>query len=214
MGLSRPHHQPFIIVTKKTTTCGVRGPPQSPVPWRVAPGPPQLSLLAAGLVAPTRGRPLAICASADTIRPLPGWGQMAPVEPTVASLHRLADQLQLLSELTESLTYRLLEVEERLELHEQQWQDQSQAVADSAQAEEMELRLMETEDRLARMESLLKGLDQGGGERRATPLRSRDWSNPTGLEPVLVSAKVQEGDPEEDPFPEDGEQLFMDEQVA
>jgi hypothetical protein len=139
---------------------------------------------------------------------------MAPVEPTVASLHRLADQLQLLSELTESLTYRLLEVEERLELHEQQWQDQSQAVADSAQAEEMELRLMETEDRLARMESLLKGLDQGGGERRATPLRSRDWSNPTGLEPVLVSAKVQEGDPEEDPFPEDGEQLFMDEQVA
>jgi hypothetical protein len=139
---------------------------------------------------------------------------MAPVEPTAASLHRLADQLQLLSELTESLTYRLLEVEERLELHEQQWQDLSQVGADPAHAEEMELRLMETEDRLARMESLLNGLEQGGGERRATPLRSRDWGKPTGLEPVSASAKVLEGDPQSDPFPEDGEQLFMDEQVA
>jgi hypothetical protein len=158
--------------------------------------------------------PLAICASADTIRPLSGWRQMASVDPTAASLHRLADQLQLLSELTESLTYRLLEVEERLELHEQQWQDQLQEGGDPAQSEEMELRLMETEDRLSRMESLLKGLEHGGGERRATPLRSRDWGNPAVLESAVASAKELIADPQEELFPEDGEQLFMDEQVA
>ncbi len=73
---------------------------------------------------------------------------------------RLADQLQTLSELAEILTFRLLELEERLTVHEgrlEQLLDGGLA-SGGPMAEGTELRLVETEDRLARLESLLKGV--------------------------------------------------------
>lgn len=97
---------------------------------------------------------------------------------------RLAAQLHSLSELTETLAFRLLELEERLATHDQRLQSlqESQATAASDASGETELRLEDTEERLARLESLL--------------LAGGNASEPA----------------EEDPFPaDDGEQPFMDE---
>ena len=83
--------------------------------------------------------------------------------PTTA-LPRLAEQLRVLSELTETLTYRLLELEERLasqELRVGPLLDVAAAdpVGAALVQEEMELRLDDTEERLSRLEGVLNGLD-------------------------------------------------------
>ncbi|MFY8148976.1 MAG: hypothetical protein ACOVNL_07130 [Prochlorococcaceae cyanobacterium] len=70
---------------------------------------------------------------------------------------RLAEQLQALSLVTETLTYRLLDLEERLaaqEVHSRQTLEAEQGAVLQA-AEATELRLLETEDRLARLEAVL-----------------------------------------------------------
>ncbi len=85
---------------------------------------------------------------------------MAPELKAADCTQRLADQLQTLSELAEILTFRLLELEERLTVHEgrlEQLLDGGLA-SGGPMAEGTELRLVETEDRLARIESLLKGV--------------------------------------------------------
>ncbi|MFZ0408903.1 MAG: hypothetical protein WAM11_12450, partial [Cyanobium sp.] len=66
---------------------------------------------------------------------------MTSLPPSPAWSNRLADQLQVLSEVAESLTYRLLDLEERLAGQEQQ--QQAEAI-DPLVAEEMELRLLDT----------------------------------------------------------------------
>jgi hypothetical protein len=68
--------------------------------------------------------------------------------------HRLADQLQVLSQVAETLTFRLLDLEERLAGQELQFQGGS-AGCDLITGG-TELRLAETEERLTRLESLLE----------------------------------------------------------
>ena len=76
--------------------------------------------------------------------PPPAWGQ------------RLVEQLQLLSEITEHLTYRLLDMEERLIEAEKQLGQQRQASQHGdALPETMERWLLDTEVRIARVEDLL-----------------------------------------------------------
>ncbi|NDC15538.1 MAG: hypothetical protein EBZ76_10335 [Synechococcaceae bacterium WB9_2_170] len=68
--------------------------------------------------------------------------------------HRLADQLQMLSQVAETLTFRLLDLEERLAGQELQLKGGS-AGSDLITGG-TELRLAETEGRLTRLESLLE----------------------------------------------------------
>jgi hypothetical protein len=72
--------------------------------------------------------------------------------------HRLADQLQVLSQVAETLTYRLLDLEERLAGQELQLQPflQGGSLGSGLIAEGTDQRLAETEDRLSRLESLLQ----------------------------------------------------------
>lgn len=113
----------------------------------------------------------------------------APNNPVAAGplARRLAGQVQALSELTESLAFRLLELEERLAAQEIRLQP--------VQPEDVtELRLDETEERLARLEGLLAGLEGTGDVRCGASL--------------VPLARP------EDPFYEEGEQPFMDEQLV
>ncbi|KMM17673.1 hypothetical protein SYNGFB01_02470 [Synechococcus sp. GFB01] len=112
------------------------------------------------------------------------------------SLMRLAIQIQSLSELTESLAYRLLELEERLAVQELKLQPllQTGSSAQNGESADTELRLEDTEERLARLEALLSGLA---------------GSAPTALrQEAAVLPLQQNGDAT---FFEEGEQLFMDE---
>jgi response regulator RpfG family c-di-GMP phosphodiesterase len=80
---------------------------------------------------------------------------------------RLSGQLETLSELAESLTYRVLELEERLaqqELHLSSLQLASEELT-SGVGEAIEERMLETDHRLARIEGLL----QGQGRRTSSP---------------------------------------------
>ena len=83
---------------------------------------------------------------------------MAPELKAADCTQRLADQLQTLSQVAEILTFRLLELEERLAGHEVRLEQllEGGLASGSPMAEGTELRLVETEDRLARLESLLK----------------------------------------------------------
>ena len=143
---------------------------------------------------------------------------MASPVPNPGSLERLADQLQQLSQLTESLTYRLLDLEERLQGHEEQWQERLEAVQDTSAGEELELRLLETEDRLVRMESLLGRLDQ---ERDQRGVRGRSESSVAGATRLSGLSTFRpgpgrrgEGGPADDSFPDDGDEPGLEPRVA
>lgn len=84
---------------------------------------------------------------------------MASAREAADSALRLAEQLQALSQVAETLTYRLLDLEERLAAHERRSGDQFEQARSAAglAAEATELRLLETEDRLARLEAVLSG---------------------------------------------------------
>lgn len=125
---------------------------------------------------------------------------MTPVSPSSSAAQvpawtqRLVEQLQLLSELSETLTYRLLELEERLAEGERelaQLRDQAKVAAELPPG--VESWLEETDERLARVEELLRrgvGRSTGGDGSVARPLKA--------VAP--------------DPFPEEEEQPFLDEQ--
>jgi hypothetical protein len=85
---------------------------------------------------------------------------------------RLSGQLKTLSELTESLTYRMLELEERFSVQEDQLG--SRRMANEQRhgdlAEAMEERLRDTEDRLGRLEDLLRKVEPAPVS--APPLRA------------------------------------------
>ena len=142
---------------------------------------------------------------------------MTSLSQSSAWSSRLADQLQVLSEVAESLTYRLLELDERL-AGQERLQEQAATVAPEV-AEEMELRLLDTEERLARMEALLA---DGGGTAMSRHLQPVTLSSPHSKalgSAVLARHSMGHGPdeveiPQEDPFLDEGEQPFMDELTA
>ncbi|EDY38065.1 hypothetical protein CPCC7001_944 [Cyanobium sp. PCC 7001] len=114
-------------------------------------------------------------------------------------MDRVASQLNTLSEVLETLTVRLLELEERLETHHQEVQSWRELAASPHPADGTDLRLDDTEERLSRVEALLQGLDEPG-RRGLSPVH-----------PCHAGPDMQpEQGPIDDPFPEDGEQPFMD----
>jgi uncharacterized coiled-coil protein SlyX len=119
----------------------------------------------------------------------------APPEPAETS-RRVGDQLHALSRVAETLTYRLLDLEERLAAQEQALGSLlgSALGSDPDQVEQMDQRLGDTEARLAHIEELLAGAD------------------PTPMARHLQALPQQEV--LDDPFPEEGEQPFMDERIA
>jgi hypothetical protein len=134
--------------------------------------------------------------------------------PEDASL-RLADQLQVLSQVAEALTYRLLELEERLEGQEHRIGERLEEAAglEAVHGVAMDQRLGDTEDRLARIEAALRGLDRSGGSRHLQAVQ------PPALQQELAASLMEEEGfdqaPEEiDPFLDEEEQPFMDELIA
>jgi chromosome segregation ATPase len=127
---------------------------------------------------------------------------------------RLSEQLQALSQVGETLTLRLLELEERLGGLEEQLleldcrrEDQGELSADTGEL------LAATEERIARLEDLLTG------QASAVP-GSRGRVQPLPLRRPERQADDNEGSPdgepelELDPFPQEEEQSFMDELSA
>jgi len=118
---------------------------------------------------------------------------------------RLSEQLQALSQVGETLTLRLLELEERLDgLEEQVLELDSRDQAPTANQAETGALLAATEERIGRLEELLtgRGRVQPLALRRPMPVQGQDGS--------------PAGEPERglDPFPDDEEQPFMDELSA
>ncbi len=137
------------------------------------------------------------------------------VSPAEDSCLRLADQLQALSQVAEALTYRLLELEERLGGHEDRVGVRLEEVAglEAAHGAAMDERLGDTEERLARIEAALQGLDRIGTSRHLQAV------HPPALQqepqaPLSLADAFDQGQEEADPFLEEGEQPFMDELIA
>ncbi|MBD2719591.1 MULTISPECIES: hypothetical protein [unclassified Synechococcus] len=137
------------------------------------------------------------------------------VSPSEDSSLRLADQLQVLSQVAEALTYRLLELEERLGGHEDRIGARLEEVADleATHGAAMDERLGDTEERLARIEAALRGLDRAGTSRHLQAVQppALQQEPPASL-PVAESFDL--GQEEIDPFLDEGEQPFMDELIA
>lgn len=144
-----------------------------------------------------------------------------PADPS-AWTRRLADQLRLLSQMGETLTYRLLELEERVAAQELRLAPllEQRLGVEGALAEDIDLRMGETEDRLARIEAVLNGLDRpgaSGSSRHLQPIQPaahalRAASPAPGHRTDRLDDEL--GDLPDDPFVEEGEQPFMDELPA
>lgn len=120
----------------------------------------------------------------------------------------------MLSEVTENLTYRLLELEERLGEGERELAQLRDSAPDSGELPEaVELWLQETEERLGRVEELLSqgGEPRQGGPRVVAAQRRRSDGHPPALEMLNGRSPTDQGDT---PVPEEGEQAFLDEQIA
>jgi uncharacterized coiled-coil protein SlyX len=120
-----------------------------------------------------------------------------------AAIGRLAHQLHTLSQLSESLTYRLLELEERVAALNLLVQPLLSArSAESAHlSEDAELRLEDTESRLTRLESMLSELD------------SAALDSVVAVHPLAA----HQAEPAFEAFTDevaDDEQLFLDEQAV
>jgi hypothetical protein len=85
-------------------------------------------------------------------------------------LQRLADQLLQLSEVTECLTFRLLELEERLAARERHLDASGDEGLEAAAGREIRSSMQGTEDRLARIEAALAGLGAHGSLRPVQPV--------------------------------------------
>jgi hypothetical protein len=151
---------------------------------------------------------------ASTPEQTPGPG--APLSGTTA---RLAEQLHTLAQLGETLTYRLIELEERLAEQQERLaplllDGQTPEIRPPGEAAELLARRMgATEERLVRIEALLAGLEEAQGQ------ASRIQTLP-GLQARRHPQSPTSGrfgdDTEllEDPFDDEEEQPFMDERTA
>jgi hypothetical protein len=109
--------------------------------------------------------------------------QSEDLGPSSAECHeRLVDQLHTLSQVVETITYRLLELEERLIEQESQLQALDQRAGTSSQLSNgAELRFDATEERLVQLESLLNGLEpvpSAGPSRHLRPVRESHRPDP------------------------------------
>lgn len=137
------------------------------------------------------------------------WAVMASDHLSPPCLHRLADQLRMLSEVTETLTYRLLELEEKLAASEASHRLLREG-QDPAVHEETETRLQFTEEKLARIESMLQMVERSGSTRHLLPVPA-----PVLQQEVIPLPHRHEPVGESEPFLDDeGEQSFMDELIA
>ena len=121
---------------------------------------------------------------------------------------RISEQLQALSQVGETLTLRLLELEERLASLEQQISDLGTNLADDPANMESSEILAHTEERIARLEELLNEQHHSAQVHPFPPREEegRHQPGPSSEEPVLEL--------ELNPFPDEGEQPFMDELSA
>ncbi len=122
---------------------------------------------------------------------------------------RLSMQLRDLSEISETLTLRLLELEERLAGLEGTLEALGRGQQAEAEGSDAIVDLLEqTESRISRLEGLLEsGVPSGSTPTRdATHLQLLPLAAPE--DPAFAA------DTTEDPFPEEGEQPFMDELTA
>jgi hypothetical protein len=117
-------------------------------------------------------------------------------------------QLRDLSEISETLTLRLLELEERLAGLEGTLEALCRGQQAEAEGSDAIVDLLEqTENRISRLEGLLEsGIPSGSTPRDATHLQLLPLAAPED-HPFAA-------DTTEDPFPEEGEQPFMDELTA
>jgi hypothetical protein len=137
---------------------------------------------------------------------------------------RLSEQLQALSQVGETLTLRLLELEERLGGLEDQLQDlQLGELSQADHTSETDELLAATEERIARLEDLLTAAAPAAGHGRVQPLPLRRPDRQLGLEaegihaagPLNDDPGSEEPELELNPFPEEEEeQPFMDELSA
>lgn len=136
--------------------------------------------------------------------------------PSPAQLqHRIGEQLQALSQVSEALMFRLLDLEERLGVVEQQLGSLSardDQAASGLGVDTGEI-LALTEERLARLEDLLSGRRQplGGLGNSAFGLEGGSVAAKATIKAVASPAEREDSF---DPFPEEEEQAFMDELIA
>jgi hypothetical protein len=141
---------------------------------------------------------------------------MTPVSPSSSVVppwtQRLVEQLQQISEVSETLTYRLVELEERLAEGERELaelREQAQGAVEMPEA--VESWLEQTDERLARVEELLRRGDACLSTVDASAARPLKAVSPALSRPAASSLDDGvESDP--DPFPEEGEQAFLDDQ--
>ncbi|MEB3322904.1 MAG: hypothetical protein VKI81_08770 [Synechococcaceae cyanobacterium] len=128
---------------------------------------------------------------------------MASPQAGPSGLDRLVAQLHGFSEVAEALTLRLLELEERVEAQQARLAS-LERLAEVVAGDRVEERLLGTEQRLARIEGLLRGVERSG----SPPPLKRLPQPPLQQEPL----RSLDGPEACSPFPEEGEQAFMDEQ--
>lgn len=134
---------------------------------------------------------------------------MAPIPSAAPVQQRLSEQLRALSEVSEALTIRLLELEERLQRAEQHLEQQrSQAELGPELAGSTGEILAQTEGRIARLEEWLQG-HHPAGARSLSAVLPFPRGESSGEEAVM-----HQDDCGVDPFPPEDEQHFMDELSA
>jgi hypothetical protein len=134
---------------------------------------------------------------------------MAPIPPAPPVQQRLSEQLRALSEVSEVLTIRLLELEERLQRAEQHLEQQESGaqVGPDGSGSTGEV-LAQTEARIARLEEWLQGHPAAavGPGPSVLPFPKGESNG--------EQAVIHQGDFGVDPFPQEEEQHFMDELSA
>lgn len=124
---------------------------------------------------------------------------------------RLVDQLNTLSEVVETITYRLLELEERLAAQDLRLRDLSQeGSSEPTRPEAMEFHLDDTAERLLRIEAMLTGIGhaerQAGEQSSVAGNSASPWTQGQTGDGADAGATDLDG-----PFPEEAEQRFLDE---
>ena len=138
----------------------------------------------------------------------------ASASPANGSLQlRLSEQLQALSLVGETLTLRLLELEERLAGLEAQLEGLHQQQSSSASSESTDV-LAATEERIARLEELLNEQSPARQPQGLSSSATVHALHRPKAEASVEADDFSEPDLELNPFPEEEEQPFMDELSA